>query len=136
MQRLSYVFLYRKQPVTQATTAIGYRTDWQSSHVPIAPNSFHFHSLGPPVFEVSATPQTLEVVIFNPGLLSSLQSILDIELGEINQRFEGKILPRHYERLKAHPDNIRSLGTILETSNILVGDWELLVDGTLNTLCT
>ncbi|RYP70392.1 hypothetical protein DL771_005513 [Monosporascus sp. 5C6A] len=83
------------------------------------------------IFEVSVSQQRLDIIIFSQGLHSDLESLLPIRFGGFSETFDCKLFLKHYTALKTHLDKLRSPGYAPKTTQDLIEEWSLLVDGFL-----
>ncbi|RYP13312.1 hypothetical protein DL765_006935 [Monosporascus sp. GIB2] len=83
------------------------------------------------VFKVYVCQQQLSIVIFSQDLYSDLESLLKLRLGGVNEAFDGKELLKRYTALKTHLDELRSPDYFPKTTQDLLEDWALLVEGFL-----
>ncbi|KAJ4154200.1 hypothetical protein NW765_014947 [Fusarium oxysporum] len=86
------------------------------------------------VFKVAMSQQQLDIIIHSQDLQSDLKSLFLIDLGGVNEIFDGKSLLKHYTALTTRLDDLRSSGDVLKTTGDLIKEWQLLVEGFLGNL--
>jgi hypothetical protein len=81
------------------------------------------------VFKVTVSEQQLRVVIFSKSLHQDLESYLRIQIGGVDEEFDGTILLGHYTALLTRINYLRSLGY---WGQGLLEELKLLVEGFLS----